>query len=49
VEGVFWVAVGEPLANVGITAAQRTISPQEGKGAVLLTLANFSDRKHDDD
>ena len=43
VEGVFWVAVGEPLANVGITAAQRTISPQEGKGAVLLTLANFSD------
>jgi hypothetical protein len=43
VEGVLWVAVGEPLANVGITAAQRTISPQEGKGAVSLTLANFSD------
>jgi hypothetical protein len=38
-----WVAVGEPLANDGITAAQRTISPQEGKGAVSLTLANFSD------
>jgi hypothetical protein len=42
-EGVFWVSVGEPLANVGITAAQRTISPQEGKGSVSLTLANFSD------
>jgi hypothetical protein len=43
VEGVFWISVGEPLANVGITAAQRTISLQEGKGAVSLTLANFSD------
>jgi len=43
VEGVFWVSVGEPLANVGITAAQRTISSLEGKGAVSLTLANFSD------
>jgi len=45
VEGVFWISVGEPLANVGITAAQRTLSPQEGKGAVSLTLANFSDSK----
>jgi hypothetical protein len=48
-EGVLWVAVGEPLANVGITSAQRTISPQEGKGAISLTLANFSDsqtRRH---
>jgi len=43
VDGVFWVSVGEPLANVGITAAQRTISPLEGKGAVSLTFANFSD------
>jgi len=43
VEGVVWVAVGEPLNNVGITAAQRTISPQDGKGAVSLTLANFAD------
>jgi hypothetical protein len=42
-EGVLWVAVGEPLANVGITSAQRTISPLEGKGAISLTLANFSD------
>src|SRR4051794_41541652 len=38
VDGALWVAVGEPRANVGITAAERTLSPGEGRGAV-------SDRK----
>ena len=41
--GALWVSVGEPLANVGITAAQRTLSPEDGRGAVSLTLANHSD------
>ena len=43
VEGALWVSVGEPLPNVGITEAQRTLSPDDGRGAVSLTLANFSD------
>ena len=43
VEGALWVSVGEPLANVGITAAQRTLSPASGSGAVSLTLGNYSD------
>jgi Ca-activated chloride channel homolog len=42
VEGVVWVSVGEPLPNAGITGAQRTLSSQQGQGAVLLTLSNFS-------
>jgi hypothetical protein len=42
-EGVLWVSVGEPLANVGITAADRTLTPGEGRGAVSLTLGNYSD------
>jgi hypothetical protein len=42
VEGALWVSVGEALANVGITAAERTISPDEGRGAVSLTLGNYS-------
>jgi hypothetical protein len=37
-----WVAVGQPLANVGITAAERSLLPQEGRGAISLTLANNS-------
>jgi aerotolerance regulator-like protein/VWA domain-containing protein len=43
VEGVLWVAVGEPMPNVAITAAQRTVSPEQGTAAVSLTLENFSD------
>jgi hypothetical protein len=43
VDRALWVAVGEPLANVGITAAQRTLSPEDGRGAVSLTLGNYSD------
>ena len=38
-----WVSLGEPLANVGITAAERTLAPDEGRGAVSLTLGNYSD------
>jgi Ca-activated chloride channel homolog len=38
-----WVSVGEPLANIGITAAQRTLSPEQDRGAVSLTLGNYSD------
>jgi Ca-activated chloride channel homolog len=41
-EGVVWVSVGECLPNIGITGAQRTISQQQGKGAVSLALSNFS-------
>ena len=41
--GVVWVSLGEPLANVGITAAERTLTPGEGRGAVSLTLGNYSD------
>jgi Ca-activated chloride channel homolog len=42
-DGVLWVALGESLANVGIIGAERTLSPDEGRGAVSLTLANNSD------
>jgi hypothetical protein len=41
--GVLWVSVGEPLANVGITAADRTLTPDEGRGTVSLTLGNYSE------
>jgi hypothetical protein len=37
-----WVAVGQPLANVGITAAERSLLPEVGRGAISLTLANNS-------
>jgi hypothetical protein len=42
-EGGLWVSVGAPLPNVGITAAERTISPSEDRGTVSLTLANHAD------
>ena len=32
VEGGLWVSLGEPLANVGITAAERTAHSDEGPG-----------------
>jgi hypothetical protein len=41
--GVLWVSVGQALPNVGITAAERTLTPAEGRGAVMLALGNFSD------
>jgi hypothetical protein len=37
-EGGLWVAVGEPVTNVGITAAMRTSVPDEHRGTVSLTL-----------
>ena len=49
IEGALWVSVGEPLANVGITAAERALSPDEGRGVVSLTFGNYSDsasRRH---
>jgi hypothetical protein len=42
-DGALWVSVGEPLANVGITSAERTIAAGEGRGTVSLTLGNYSD------
>ncbi len=42
-EGGLWVSVGEPLPNVGITAAQRTRAPDGDRGVVSLTLANHAD------
>jgi hypothetical protein len=43
IEGVLWASVGTPLANVGITGADRMLTPDEGRGAIALTLGNFSD------
>jgi hypothetical protein len=37
-----WVSTGLPLANVGITAAQRTFSVDRSGGVLSLTLENFS-------
>lgn len=42
IDGVRWLSMGEPLPNVGIVSAQRTLSPNEGKGTISLTLGNFS-------
>jgi hypothetical protein len=42
VAGGLWVSVGQPLQNVGITDAHRTLSPDEGRGTVSLTLVNHS-------
>jgi hypothetical protein len=41
-EGVQWIAAGEPLGNVGIIGAQRTLSTDAGKGTISLTLGNSS-------
>jgi hypothetical protein len=42
IEGVRWLSMGEPLTNVGITSAQRTLTPSEGRGTLSLSLGNFS-------
>ncbi|MEO6010873.1 MAG: BatA and WFA domain-containing protein, partial [Vicinamibacteraceae bacterium] len=34
--GVLWVSLGQALPNIGITAAERTLTPGEGRGAVML-------------
>ena len=38
--GIQWISVGEPLGNAGIIGAQRTLSPDEGKGTISLTLGS---------
>ena len=40
--GGLWASVGQPLPNVGITDAHRTLSPDEGRGTVSLTFVNHS-------
>jgi len=42
-DGELWASVGEPLANVGIMAADRALDSSEGRGTIALTLGNFSD------
>jgi von Willebrand factor type A domain/Aerotolerance regulator N-terminal len=42
IEGIQWVSVGEPLGNVGIIGAQRSLTPSEGKGTISLTFGNSS-------
>jgi hypothetical protein len=42
-EGGLWISTGETVVNVGMTAAQRTFSLEDGGGAVSLTFANNSD------
>jgi hypothetical protein len=39
-EGGVWVALGDPVENVGITGAQRTSAPENNRGVVSLTLAS---------
>jgi hypothetical protein len=41
--GVLWVSLGRALPNVGITAAERTLIPGQGRGAVMLALGNYAD------
>jgi Ca-activated chloride channel homolog len=41
--GVLWASLGRALPNVGITAAERTLMPAEGRGAVTLALGNYAD------
>jgi hypothetical protein len=41
-DGVRWIAAGEPLANVGIVAAQRSLSTDAGKGNISLTFGNWA-------
>ena len=40
--GGLWTSVGAPLVNVGIIDAHRTLSPEDGRGTITLTLANQS-------
>jgi hypothetical protein len=42
-DGALWVSVGEPLANVAIIAADRTLDASAGRGTIALTLGNLSD------
>ena len=40
--GGLWASVGQAVENVGITDAHRTLSPEDGRGTVSLTLVNHS-------
>ena len=42
VPGALWASVGEALGNVGIIAAERTLSPDRGHGTVSLTIGNYT-------
>ena len=44
-DGEVWASVGEPLPNVGIMAADRTLEASEGRGTIALTLGNYSDAR----
>jgi VWA domain-containing protein/aerotolerance regulator-like protein len=35
-----WVSIGEPVTNVGITAAQRTSAQDDRSGTILMTLTS---------
>ena len=39
-EGGVWVALGDRVDNVGITAAQRTTAPEDNRSVVSLTMAS---------
>jgi hypothetical protein len=39
-DGGLWVSAGEPVVNVGITAAQRTRASDEHRGTASITLAS---------
>jgi Ca-activated chloride channel homolog len=41
-DGIQWVSVGQPLGNVGIVGAQRSLSTQEGRATISLTFVNSS-------
>jgi hypothetical protein len=41
-DGIQWISVGEPLGNVGIIGAQRSLSTETGKGTISLTLGSSS-------
>jgi Ca-activated chloride channel homolog len=41
-DGELWASVGEPLSNVGIMAADRTLETGEGRATIALTLGNYS-------
>src|SRR5262245_33727262 len=43
VTGALWVAVGEPLANVAIIAAERTLGRDDGRATISLALGNYSE------
>lgn len=45
VEGALWASIGVPLPNVGIAGAERSVSPDEGRAAISLTLVNDSESR----